>query len=230
MTSRALFANPLIEVVLAEDLRSQLRDRYEMPIFFIVGGVDDAYLTQLVGQPIRNLVLSRSATPNMAEPIFGVYASRDLLASGKGYARVFPLSAFNQKKWPSLNDLNNPQSYEEIRPSNVEMTWIIRAYRRNNMNSEAEQLKSRLLYRIYPNHFTSEIIRKVIQNPSLNIYADLYLLLSDDQRDYPLLRVIDDLVIQLPKTIGQALSEVATKGCTDSDLTVIKTSLEILSL
>jgi hypothetical protein len=221
------------EVVFAEDASIVLRDRLELPIFFIVGGADDDYLSRLVGQPIRNLVETKSVDQIPPWPIYGVYASRFLLPS-TGYARVFPLSTLLEDKWPILLNIESKETSVK-EPTNVERVWIIRALRRagrtfNNEQARLELIKlaslirTKMLSQIYPEKLQPELIPTRLDRDSLSRLATE---LSETQRNYPLIIIVDDLPIQLDKTLGQALTEIILSGCT-TDLPAIQTSLELL--
>lgn len=228
--------DPFIEVVFAEDSENIFRDRFELPLFFIVGGADDLYLSNLIGQPILPLVLSKSVDIPTETP-FGVYASRALLSAfhvdtdvphqpATGYARTFPLSFFLNEKWPTLDSLtsNDPKNRSESAPSNVQKVWIIRALRRAGLNDLAESIKIDMLRKIYPQKLSVSFEF----NP--NNLANIYLMLSEEQREYPMVIIVDDLPIQLGQTIGDFLQGILLTGCTNSSLQAIKTSLDLLQL
>src|SRR3990172_2002947 len=78
--------DPFIEITFQEDPPSVLRERYQLPLFFILGGVDDDYLSQLMGLSIaelHQLVQKYSVDPfpseDMIGDMVGVFASRALL-------------------------------------------------------------------------------------------------------------------------------------------------------
>lgn len=191
-----------IEVVLQDGQEEVLRDRLEMPLFFIVGGADDVYLSQLVGQPISSLVASKSVDPVPATP-YVAYASRVLLP-GPGFARTFPLSRLLEEKWPILQDVTRKENLDSERvPTNIEQTWIIRALRRMGQNQLANRLRKKMLRSLYPE--TLPIPRHL----DLESLSRLYLDLSPRQRRYPLFLIVDDLPVQLPKSLGQALRQIS---------------------
>ena len=64
--------DPIIEVVYAENSSDVFTDRFELPLFFIVGGVDDPYLSNLIGQPIKSLISQKSVDLLSFDFPFGV--------------------------------------------------------------------------------------------------------------------------------------------------------------
>lgn len=193
-----------VEVVLSDGQEEVLRDRLEMPLFFIVGGADDAYLSQLVGQPISALVASKSLDPVPAEP-YVAYASRALLP-GPGFARTFPLARLLEDEWPILPDVTRREGLDSQRvPTNIERVWLIRALRRMGQNGLADELRKKTLRSLYPETLTIDRIPVRLDLESL---SRLYLDLSPRQRRYPLFLIVDDLPVQLPKTLGEALRQI----------------------
>jgi hypothetical protein len=217
--------DPIIEVVFTEGADTVLRDRFELPLFFIVGGADDAYLSKIIGQPIRALVLSKTVDINSEESM-GVYASRYLLPS-RGRARSFPLSTFLNDEWPILSNIESTEKDTKI-PTNVEITWIIRALRRAGQLDLANKIRNKMIHRIYPEKIKAE---KVPTDFNINTLAQLYLDLSDSQRDYPLVMLVDDLPIQLPISLGQILVQISITGCTNlTNMKALETSIRLLHL
>jgi len=214
--------DPYIEVVFPDSADEILRDRFEMPLFFIVGGADDVYLSSLLGRDIQEIVREKSVDPIPKERPYGVYASRSLLLT-EGRARTFPLSMFYHEEWPILLDLTRTEiSVRE--PTQVEVVWIIRALRRSGLSEMAEKLRTDLLRKIYPKKAS------VPSEFTVDTAGELYLSLSKEQRKYPLVIIIDDLPIQLNKTLGQTLADLTLTQCTDAELRALQTSLELLSL
>lgn len=221
------------EVVFVEDASPILRERFEFPLFFLIGGADDEYLSKLVGYPIKSLVIEKSVDPIPRWPIYGVYASRALLPTS-GYARTFPLSVFLEDKWPILVNIES-RDITTKEPTNVERVWIIRALRRaaakiNDVQAQSEliqlanSIRTKMLSQIYPEKVKSELIPKRLDRDSLSRFT---MELSETQRNYPLVIIVDDLPIQLNKNLGQALGEIIISGCT-TDLPAIRTSLDLL--
>ena len=238
--------DPIIEVAFPDSLQQILQDRFEMPLFFIVGGADDTYLTSLVGQDIEQLVRQKSIDSIPEAKPFGVYASRSLLPT-TGYARTFPLDVFFNKEWLILLDITGEFGDEPIFgeftqernkstkvPTQIETVWIIRALRRieqlspnRGYSNMAEKIRTRLLENIYREKLP---IEKVPSQLSVNTLSTLYLELSDEQKEYPLIIIINDLPIQLDKTLGKTLTEVSLTQCTTADLRAIQTSLDLISM
>lgn len=215
--------DPLREVVFLEQANQVLRDRFELPLFFIVGGADDAYLSNLVGTSIRQLVVSKSQDGDIPG-LMGVYASRALLPT-IGKARTFPLSVFLNDRWPILSNIESFEVDTKV-PTNVERTWIIRSLRRSGQNELANQIRSKMLHEIYPEKLEA---KKVPTNLNMNTFGQLYLDLSENQRNYPMIILVDDLPIQLPTTIGSALKRLSLNGCTNiADLKALQTGIQLL--
>ena len=229
--------DPFIEVVFPDQQQDVLTDRYIMPLFFLVGSVDDNYLSKLVNQDIYQLVSSRSVDNIPNETPFGVYASRSSL-SNSSYARVFSLEAFLNNTWPILVDIDEDGSdkYNKSmrQPTHVEMVWIIRAFRRMEeaypglgYGDTTELIRTRLMEGIYKHKISKNMIPETL---NVNTLSELYINLSDEQRDYPLVIIIDDLPIQLDKTLGKTLAEITVTNCTQAKLDAIDTSLKLLSM
>lgn len=216
--------NPIIEIVFPDFQPQILQDRYEMPLFFIVGGADDDYLSSLVGQDIHTIVSEKSVDPIPEKP-YGVYASRYLLPT-TGLARTFPLDVFLNKEWPILLDITEGNK-SFLKPTSVQKVWIIRALRRMNYTDMAETLRNQLLYDIYPQKICPDKMPKEL---TVNSLAGLYLQLSEEQQNYPLVMIIDDLPIQLDKTLGNTLMEISITKCTITDYRALDTSLKLLSM
>lgn len=222
--------DPNIEVVLQDSNKQIFQDRYEMPLFFIVGGNDDHYLSMLVGQDIVELVEEKTLDYIPEKP-YGVYASRGLLPIN-GLARTFTLDIFLNEEWPILLDVSENEYPQEQNkstriPDQIEIVWIIRALRRMNNIEMAEKVRIKLLRGIYPEKISS---RKIPLQLNVNTLSRLYLELSDEQKKYPLVIIIDDLPIQLNTTLGDTLVEISLTQCTTSNLRVLQTSLDLLSM
>ena len=112
-------------------------------------------------------------------------------------------------------------------PTNIESVWIIRALKRIGNKELADVVKYNMLNRIYPEKINKQCIPT---NLNANTLSDLYLKLSDAQKEYKLMIIEDDLPIQQNKTIGEAISDIALKQCTNASLYSIQTSLYLLSL
>ena len=222
-----------IEVILPDRASEEvLRDRIEMPLFFIVGGADDAYLSQIVGSDINTLVRSKSVDPVPAAGPYVVYASRALLPT-TGFARTFSLSELLDDQWPILLDITQPtqENLAMRSPTNVERTWIIRALRRAQLGNLADEIKRRMLRRLYPQSLSTSV------QLTVNSLGRLYPQLSSEQRRYPLVVMIDDLPVQLPKSLGDALAEITVTGCLTLPgvdhsflLKALRTSLALLKI
>jgi len=238
--------DPFIEVVFPDSQQQILQDRFEMPLFFILGGADDAYLSSLIGQDIEQIVRQKSVDPIPELKPFGVYASRSLLSS-TGYARTFSLGVFLNKEWPILLDITgifgdepNFGEFTQERnksakiPDQIEIVWIIRALRRIEesfpglgYDNMAEIIRTQLLESIYPEKLPAN---KIPTQLNVNALSALYLELSEKQKEYPLVVIIDDLPIQLDKTLGRALTEISLTQCTTANLRAIRTSLDLISM
>ena len=217
--------DPFIEVVFSEQADQVLRDRFEFPLFFIVGATDDTYLSNIVGTPIRQLVASKSVDNNIEGPM-GAYASRALLST-IGRARTFPLSTFLNNQWPILSDIESTEKDLKT-PTNVEQTWIIRALRRAGQQDLAMKVRSKMLHAIYPEKLEHE---KVPHNLNMEAFRQLYLDLSETQRNYPIVILVDDLPIQLPTTIGEMLQKLTVIECADdNNLKALQTSIQLLQI
>lgn len=219
--------DPVKEVIFTEQEDQVLRDRFEFPIFFIVGGADDSYLSSLVGSPIRQLVTSKTAdVVTSGNDVIGVYASRALLPTS-GKARIFPLMTFLDDQWPILSNIESFDKDTKI-PSNIERTWIIRALRRSGYDDLANKIRSKMLHRLYPEKLESQ---KIPQNWSSESFADLYLDLSEAQRKYPMIILVDDLPIKLPITIGEMLQSLSLGGYINEDnIKALQTSIQLLKI
>jgi hypothetical protein len=218
--------DPVIEVVFFEDGKQILKNRFELPIFFIVGGADDIYLSNLIGFPIRQLVTEKSVDSNIPTGMFGVYASRALLPTF-GKARTFPLTTFLDDEWPVLSDIES--LYKDTRrPTDIEMTWIIRALRRAGRNDLADEIKLKMLSNIYSEKLENKDIPKTWTKESVR---ELYRKLSETQRNYPLVILVDDLPIRRTTTIGDILLQLISGGYIHgNDIKALRTSLEIQSI
>jgi len=216
--------DPNIEVFSFTNSNTIAYDRFEMPMFFILGTSDDKYQSDLVGQDIQNLVRHKTIDP-IPNGIYGVYASRALLPTS-GYARTFPIESFLNETWPILSNINSTK-ISDIQPTNIEMTWIIRAFRRANDNQMANAIKYNMLKRLYPEKISNDDVPTTLNVNSLSV---LYTKLSDVQRNYPIYTVINDLPFALNKTLGDVLSQISITGCTSADLKALKISLDLLSL
>lgn len=230
------------EVSFVEDGPSVWQDRYNLPLFFIVGGADDHYLSDLMNISVDQLhqiiqeqsVDSGYLVEDDLSDLIGVFASRANLSkmvinsSQPTFARTFPLSAFLKKKWPILRDIQDSSSLDVKIPSTIEQTWIIRALRRNEQEELAEQVRSSMLEDIYPEKLSSEEIPKESQY-SIQTLAAVNAKLNSHQRDYPVVILVDDLPIQLQLTLGQALDQVSLTGCATVNMDIIRTSLQLLT-
>lgn len=217
--------DPHREIVFTDSSNQVLQDRYEMPLFFIIGGSDDIYLSNLIGRDIKQLVKEKSVDPLPTEP-FGVYASRSLLTTN-GYARTFPLEDFTNKKWPILLDITKDGGSNKSfrKPTTIETVWIIRALRRIN-NIFADKLFSELSKELYPQKLSWRKIPRVL---TVDTLSQLYLNLSEEQKKYPLFVFSDDLPIQLNTTLGDTLKDISLTSCTSIQLSILQTSLNLLS-
>jgi hypothetical protein len=97
---------------------------------------------------------------------------------------------------------------------------MIRALRRMGQNELANQLRRRMLRSLYPETLTIDRIplrldlelgraQSRMNSAHLESLSRLYLDLSAKQRRYPLFLIVDDLPVQLPKTLGQALGQIS---------------------
>lgn len=139
-----------IEVVPSEDL-FVLSERYSLPLFFIVGGIDDDYLNSITSLSEISKGLVDDLT-QLQKP-FGVWAVRNLEYSK--YGRAFPLTTFLNEEWPILLDLEDPLSLDTKKPTFIEMVWIMKACRRNSLDHLANLLFQKLQDSIYPSHVDS---------------------------------------------------------------------------
>jgi len=239
--------DPQIEILFQESSEQTIIDRYELPLYFIVGGADDTYLARLMGisvEQLRPILLSRSVdTSNFLpnEP-FGVYASRSTVIS-ETWARTFPLSLLLQKEWPILDELSTPSSQNFSRPDHIQQTWILRAIDRvidSNLKHNIQitswqflydNLRDSMLESIYP-----QTLSLTIRWPNDNNQNLQYLLrrvfekLSEQQLDYPLYILVDDLPIQYNLTFRDVRDQLAAGPCSSADLRAIRTSVELISL
>lgn len=189
------------EVVLAEH-PEELEKRWELPNFFLNSSEQ---ISQI-----------RTIDPHPTEKVYGVYGSRKFL--NETYGRVFPVEEFLKDQWPILLDLTNPRSESVMEPSWIQQTLIIRAFRQIGDDSMADQIKARMLSKIYP--------QKVAVMPAT--LPEIYNVLTPEQRDYPMILLVDDLPIELKKTIGEFLEEAILTGCTDVQTRILETTLAIL--
>jgi len=116
------------EVLFVEDGVSIQRDRYQLPLFFIVGGADDEYLSRLMGisvTDLHQLIQSRSVDNTAGSELRGVFTSRSELVNSETFARTFPLSQFLEPVWPILRDIQDKTSLDVKTPSTIEQTWIV---------------------------------------------------------------------------------------------------------
>lgn len=231
--------NPQIEILFQESSIQTVRDRFDLPLFFIVGGVDDAYLAQLLGLPVENLIpliLNRSVDPIPSTLLMVVYASRSSL--NETWARTFPLSLLAQERWPILTDLSNPGSKSVRRPTTIEQTWILRALDRcitsgkYDLRSLYDVIRNRMLRSLY-----SETLSLSIRWDQIDNNTDLQELLqrvlrklSEEQLDYPLYILVDDLPIQYNLTFREVAKQLQAGPCSSADLRAIRTSVELISL
>lgn len=209
------------EVVFSEQGQEVLRDRFELPIFFIVGGADDLYHSRLIGSPIWDIVCGKTVDTPIQEPM-GVYASRALLLTS-GLARTFPISVFLNSEWPILDNIERDEKDTKT-PTNVEKTWVIRALRRMGRDDIANKVRNNMLSKIYPEKLGSDYI------PTTNAET-LNSILSDEQKNYPLIILVDDLPIQLSTTIGDILKILSLGGPADEkNQRALQTSIQLLQV
>jgi hypothetical protein len=230
-----------IEIAVSEQ---QLIDRIEMPLFFLVGGDDDDYLSSIVGAPIDDIIAAKTVDPLPENKPYLVYASRALLSTS-GYARTFPLEDLVEDEWPILIDIVKPAEYvttegtlyknlSKESPTTIEQTWMIRALRRSELDELAEYLLNKLKRKIYPEKIAKENAPRALSAGDL---SHLYQKLSPEQRQYPLIILKDDLPVPLPITLGEAIFEIGTTGRLSSDqiekdllFESLKTSLYLLQI
>lgn len=225
--------DPSIEIIFREDPPFVATERYQLPLFFLLGGVDDTYLSNLMGvsvSELHDLIKTSSSDPLDSEiGLIGVFGSRGLLSpktSGtRTYVRTFPLVVFLREQWPILSDLYDPTSRTLTQPTEIEQTWIIRALRRNNLNREAEIVRANMLRRIYPEKIPSTVR---IGHPTRENIALVQSRLTFNQKQYPAVVIVDDLPIKLNQTIGELFTEIALTGYTTASQAIIQTSLDLL--
>ena len=196
--------DPSIEII-TEDNPTIISDRYNMPIFFIIGGVDDDYLRTLTD---IDLIKQRSAD-NFQDKIMGVWAVQN--QPEKWFSRTFSLSTFSSEKWPTLIDLADEGTKNERKPTFIEMAWICRALQRNGLNELADEVFVNLKRRIYPEKVKNK--------------GD-YLTL--DQKNYKLVYFDDFLPVFLDITFGDIKNLISNKKCLPVDKNIIKNSLKLL--
>jgi len=63
---------------------------------------------------------------------------------------------------------------------------------------------------------------------SLENLAYLNTTLTQTQKNYPVILLADDLPLQLQLTLGQMLNQISLSGCTQANLDMIRTSLQLL--
>ena len=242
--------DPFIEITFQEDPPSVLRERYQLPLFFILGGVDDDYLSQLMGLSIaelHQLVQKYSVDPfppedmtgGMSGDMIGVFASRALLRQNLDesdntdelvWVRTFPVSTFLNSAWPILRQVYDPQSIDVSVPTEIERTWIVRAFRRNHQDELAEIIRTDMLRRIYPEKISTFVNSSLSQELSQDQIAQLEAQLTRVQRQYPAVIIVDDLPIKLAQTIGEIFTSISLTGCTTADQLTIQTSIDLLKL
>ncbi|MEM3858041.1 MAG: hypothetical protein QW478_01400 [Candidatus Micrarchaeaceae archaeon] len=210
------------EIEVAHDKKS-LIDRFELPLYFIVGGVDDEYLNNLLQDNIYDLVKLKSIT-DIPNPPFCVYASRQLLKEN-GYCLTFELNVLQEEEWPIINLLTDSRHIKWEKPTKIQQTWIIRSLKRMKNYELAEKIRLNMLNNIY-----TEKLDITLKPGNLNIesLSRLYLLMNENQRNYKIVRIINDEVMFLNKNLGNALSDIALYGCTDVDIEDLQLSINLL--
>jgi len=209
------------EIEVAHDEKS-LIDRFELPIYFIVGAADDKYLSNLVQENIYDLVKLKSIT-DIPNPPFCVYGSRKLLKEN-GYCLTFELNDLQEEQWPIINLITDSRHIKWEKPTMIQQTWIIRSLKRMK-NELAEKVRLNMLNNIYTEKLDITLKPDKLTTESL---SRLYLLMNENQRNYKVVRIINDEVMFLNKNLGNALSDIALYGCTDVDVEDLQLSINLL--